>query len=181
MATISVKRWWKACEIPLAETNWSNIKLYCADGNECWEWTECVYFIRLAPPYMIAYGDTEESDSPLIYIGSGAVRQRWGGHRKWMNPLGRWLPGGRYEFWMFQNELYKEIESDVLALFREKYGRLPLANLRGGASDQEHSYDDTLYQVADADRRYWWALRPTQPDVKEYFETGIVTVEQPEL
>jgi hypothetical protein len=136
------------------------------------------YFIRLSPPYMIAYGDSDEVDSPLIYIGSGAVRQRWAGHRVWIGALGRWLPGARYEFWIWQHDLYKEIESDALLLFRERYGRLPLANLKGGTSAQNHSYDDTLYQVAEADCRYWWALRPTQPDVEEYFEKGVVLTEQ---
>jgi hypothetical protein len=178
MAAFSVEKWWKACEIPLVETDWRNIKLYCTETDACWDWNQCIYFIRLSPPYMIACGDSDEGDSPLIYIGSGAVRQRWGGHRAWMGALGRWLPGGRYEFWIWQHDLYKEIESDALLIFRERYRRLPLANLKSGTSAQNHSYDDTLYQVGEADRRYWWALRPTQPDVKVYFEKGVVLTEQ---
>jgi hypothetical protein len=85
MAKVSGLKWWKACEIPLVETEWRNIKLYCSGNDDCWNWNKCVYFIRLAPPFMIAYGDQEEFDSPLIYIGrtkagSGAIKQRWSAH-----------------------------------------------------------------------------------------------------
>lgn len=174
MATISVQKWWKAHEIPLVETDWRNIRLYCDDNDDVWNWNQCVYFIRLAPPYQIAYGNDDKFHSPLIYVGKSAIRQRWSEHRVWMEALGRWLPGARYEVWLFQHALCKGIESDALLLFRENYGRLPLANRRSEEPVQKHSYDDSFYQVAKADRRYWWALRPTQADVEEYFDKGVV-------
>jgi hypothetical protein len=90
------------------------------------------------------------------------------------------LPGGRYEFWVFKHELYEEIESDALVLFRKNYGRIPLANRKREASVQKHSYDETLYQVAEPDHRYWWAMRPTRPEVTEYFEKGAGPGEQDE-
>lgn len=172
MAAILIKRWWKATEIPLVETGWRNIKLYCADTEDVWDWDNCTYFVRLSPPYQIAY---DKADSPLIYVGKGAIKQRWSQHRVWLEALGRWLPGARYEVWLFQDDRCEEIESDALDLFRESYGRLPLANRKAGTSVRKHTYDDSLYQVAEADRRYWWALRPTQPSVKEYFDKGLVS------
>jgi hypothetical protein len=179
MAKIHVEKWWKATEIPLVETDWRNIKLYCKDAGDFWNWSNCVYFIRLGPPYQIAYGGDEESNSPLIYIGKGKIGQRWGGHRNWLEALGRWLPGGRYEMLVFQNDLCNEIESDLLTLFPRHYGRLPLANRKGGAGAQKHTYDDNdLETAAGADRRYWWALRPTQPDVQEYYEKGVLPAKQ---
>jgi hypothetical protein len=172
LAIISIKKWWKATEIPLAETDWRNIKLYCAETQDVWDWTNCVYFVRLSPPFQIAYG---KGDSPLIYIGRGAIKQRWSKHRtNWMNPLGRWLPGARYEVWLFEDDRNTEIETDGLSLFSESYGRLPLANKQGsGAWVRKHNYDESFTQVAEADRRYWWALRPTQADVRTYFDTGV--------
>jgi hypothetical protein len=172
LAIISNIRWWKATEIPLAEPGWHNIKRYCAETQDVWDLTHCVYFVRLSPPFQIAYG---EDDSPLIYIGMGAIKQRWSDHRtNWMNPLGRWLPGARYEVWLFQDTRCAEIEADSLSLFREKYGRLPLANKIGGKSERMHHYDESLKKVARPDPRYWWALRPTQPAVIKYFEKGVV-------
>src|SRR5258708_7653055 len=104
MSHLSFKDWWKACEIPLVETDWRNIKLYCTDANDVWDGSNCVYFIRLGPPYQIAYGNDDESHSPLIYIGQGSIKQRWPGHRGWLAALGRWLPGARYEVWVIEND-----------------------------------------------------------------------------
>jgi hypothetical protein len=176
MAKISVENWWRAHEIPLVETDWRNIKLYCGNTEDVWNWSHCVYFVRLAPPFQIAYGNNDAFHSPLVYIGKGSIRQRWGHHCKtWLRPLGHWLPGARYELWAFDNDRYDEIESDALLLFREKFDRLPLANRRREQALQIHEYDESFYQVAaPGDRRYWWALRPTQPDVKEYFDSGAI-------
>jgi hypothetical protein len=176
MAKVSVSKWWKATEIPLVETEWRNIKLYCSDNEDCWNWTQCVYFIRLAPPYMIAYGDGD-LNSPLIYVGSGALKQRWREHRDWMRELGHWLPGGRYEIWALNHPLYVEIESDALFYFRNICHRLPLVNAKGGGKNQTHSYDDGFTQVYDSDRRHWWALRPIRKELKDAFEKGTLPAE----
>lgn len=184
MAHISVKQWWKAREIPLVETKWRHIKLYRDNEVDISNWSRCVYFIRLAPPFQIAYGENDNSNSPLIYIGKGAIRQRWIHHcKEWIGPLGDLLPGARYEVWAFQHDLCEEIESDALRLFQQGYNRLPLANRIGGVGRQKHTYDESLYQVAgvdERDHRYWWALRPTQADVKEYFEKGALPSENDE-
>jgi hypothetical protein len=178
MVDITIKKWWKACGIPLAETDWRNIRLYSSENEDVWKWTQCIYFIRLAPPFQIAYGPNDESNSPLIYIGKGAIKQRWAEHTKWISDLGHWLPGARYEVWLFQHPLCAEIESDALWLFRQAFGRLPLANRRRENSRKKHEYDKNLHQVSEHDRRYWWALRPTQKDVKEYFDRGIVPADE---
>jgi hypothetical protein len=172
--------WWKALEIPLSESDWRNVKLYCAlDTN--WESDkEYVYVIRLSPPFAIHY---ERADTPIIYIGrahnASSVKQRWNSHiANWIKPLGRWLPGGRYDMWVLEDHRYKEIESDFLTLFKQEFGRLPLANFQGGVPDGivRHTYDEgELGGLADAtsDRRYWWALTPLQADVKAYFDKGV--------
>jgi hypothetical protein len=169
-----VPEWWKAYGIPLTETDWRNIKLYCTASEDCWDWTEAVYFVRLAPPFLIRYGADDEYDTPLIYIGCGALKQRWGAHCKdWLSGLGRWLPDGRYEIWAFEHPQYRKIEQDALFKFQKNYRRLPLANRNGGA-DNQIEYDDAFYEVDRKDRRHWWALSPLQPDVLEYFNKGVL-------
>ena len=171
MATVVSVNWWKACEVPLAETEWKNIKLYC--NRELPAHVKGIYFIRLAPPFMIRYGSDEEFDTPLIYVGCGKdVKMCWDRHRRnWLPGLGGWLPGGRYEFWGFEHKDYKNIEQDALFKFKDEYGRLPLAN-RNGGSDKNLSYNEAFHEVVKGDSRYWWAISPIQPIVREYLKTG---------
>jgi len=64
-------KWWKASEIPLGETEWKNVELYC--HQEMPQGVPGVYFIRLSPPFTIRYGTDEEYDTPLIYFEKGAL------------------------------------------------------------------------------------------------------------
>ncbi|WP_147292642.1 hypothetical protein [Undibacter mobilis] len=170
MATIAEVNWWRATEIPLTESDWRNIILYCSGSNEVWDWKNSIYFIRLGPPYQIAY---DKDDSPLIYIGRGSIAQRWSSHRQWLEPLGRTLPNARYEVWAFDDARCIDIEANALNLFLDAYGRIPLANRnRPGSTKVKYVYDNMFTQVAAGDRRYWWSIRPTHPDVQEYYDRG---------
>jgi hypothetical protein len=178
MKEIKIKKWWKATEIPLVENDWRNIRRYCDEEHEWWTWNRSVYFVRLSPPFQIKYSEkAKEPYSPIIYIGQGAIADRWKYHRQWISALGYWLPGARYEIWATAHENCKEIESDSLTMFREHYGRLPLANRKSGGSKKVFNYDDTFHLVDKADRRYWWGLVPTQKDLSEYFEKGKAAVQ----
>jgi hypothetical protein len=86
MAHIERADWWKAKEIPLVETDWRNIRLYCEQRENPFDRDRCLYVVRLAPPYAITYGDDErhEVTSPLLYVGSGSIQQRWSTHREWL-------------------------------------------------------------------------------------------------
>jgi hypothetical protein len=166
---VQVKGWWKAKEIPLGETDWRNIRLYWTQEADFWDWKDTSYFIRLAPPFCIRYG---EVDSPLVYIGSGAIQNRWPNHRDKLRALGETLPGGRYEIWVMRDAKYEDIEADALLMFRSWTGFLPLINRKVESDSVRHKYEKDFLSVADADRRYWWAVSPRRPDIEEYLNKG---------
>lgn len=179
MEDVELMEWWKAREMPLLETDWRNIKLYCESEENPFEWTRCVYVIRLAPPFCIAYGDDSEIESPLIYVGSGSISQRWSDHRDWLYELGHTIPGGRYEVWVCQPRtqknytFYEQIEADILDFFRNKTGYLPLRNLKLEGDTGRHTYADGFFdEIIKPDRRYAWAIYPRLGQIREYYEKG---------
>jgi hypothetical protein len=169
MAHVKLQEWWHAREIPLGETKWPNIKLYFHEDGAAREWTRCVYFIRLAPPYAVVYGDDCQLESPLVYVGSGSIKQRWGAHRVWLKQLGDAIPGGRYEVWVSQPrlqrrlEFYKDIEADIIGEFRRRTGFLPFFNRSTPSTKRQHTYDAGFFDsMFKSDRRYGWAIYPRQ-------------------
>ena len=168
MANVELPTWWKAKEIPLIEADWRNIRLYCEQSSNPFEWDRCLYVVRLSPPYALIYGDSKQLVSPLLYVGSGDIRQRWASHRKWLYELGHAIPGGRYEVWVCQprrpgnQDFYADIEAAILTNFRERTGKaLPLRNQRIETSSREHIFADGFFEdIIRDDRRYLWAMRP---------------------
>ena len=180
MPEINDIKWWKATEIPLSESDWRNIRLYSDSdsGINPFEWERCVYCIRLSPPFAIHYGDTkkEELISPLVYVGSGSIAQRWSNHREWLTYLGYTIPGGRYEVWVCKprvknsDEAYAGVEGHLLTKFREKTDYLPLRNKKVQSANKRHTYGDNIYnEIVKADRRYIWAIWPRSGDLNEMY------------
>lgn len=177
MAYVQIDNWWKAKEIPLIEADWRNIRIYCEQEVNPFNWDKCLYIIRLAPPYAITYGDDCELSSPLVYVGSGNISNRWSSHRDWLYELGHAIPGGRYEVWVCQPKcqnieaFYEDIEADILTRFREKTkGYLPLRNKRVERTTRQHEYGDGFFNaVIDADRRYDWAMYPLHGDIESWY------------
>jgi hypothetical protein len=170
---IKLPDWWIASEIPFIESDWRNIQLYCNEPETPWKWKNAIYLIRLSPPFAIRYSN--EISSPLIYIGSGDVEQRWSYHRWWLQRLSYYLPGARYEVWISHHLEFKRVEADALFIFQDKTKRLPLMNRRSEAGNRgdEHGYDKDYYSTfIKADRRYFWSIEPFQKDVREYFDKG---------
>ncbi|WP_144031541.1 hypothetical protein [Bradyrhizobium cosmicum] len=172
---VKIPAWWTATEIPLIENDWRNIKLYCRNSSleTPWDWKNAIYLVRLSPPFAIRYSDS--LSSPLIYVGSGAIRQRWAYHRWWLERLGYYLPGARYEVWVSRHAQYKRIEADALFNFQNHAGRLPLMNRRmeeQNRGDPEDYQENYHVDLIDRDRRYFWAIEPIERDVLEYFDKG---------
>lgn len=179
MTKISID-WWKATEIPLAEADWRNIRLYSANQSSInpFDWVRCVYAIRLAPPFAVHYGNTEKETliSPLIYLGSGSIAERWSSHREWLTELGHAIPGGRYEVWVCRPRVrnsdtaYAGLEGYLLQTFRSRTGYLPLRNRKVQSGNERHEYDEELYkQIIEADRRYLWAVWPTRGHLTDMY------------
>ena len=160
--------WHKVKEIPLAERDWKSIRLYFdeASAGNFLDWENCIYLFRLSPPYCVRYN---EEKTPLIYIGSGAIKQRWGSHRDWLTALAPTLPGVRYEVWIAQHPLFRDIESDALYEFKRWCGLLPLVN-RQAANPAKLTYaEEELERIVEYDKRYSWALHPVRADLEEYY------------
>jgi hypothetical protein len=160
--------WHKVKEIPLAERDWKSIKLYFdqANAGNFLDWENCIYLFRLSPPFCIKYNDEQ---TPLIYIGSGAIKQRWATHRDWLAELGATLPGARYEVWIAQHLSFREIEADALYQFKEWCRLLPLVN-RKAANPAKLLYgENEIESIVEYDKRYSWALYPMRADLEEYY------------
>jgi hypothetical protein len=176
MAHVEIAEWWKAKEIPLIEADWRNIRLYCEQHENPFDWERCLYIIRFAPPYALTYGDESQLISPLLYVGSGFIRQRWATHRGWLYQLGHAIPGGRYEVWVqrprsqHNEEFYKDIEADILSHFRAATGCLPFRNLRVEGTPRRHTYESGFFdEIIGHDRRYIWAMYPISGPAREWY------------
>jgi len=160
MAFIKIDNWWMAKEIPLIEADWRNIRIYCEQSVNPFDWERCLYIVRLSPPYAIIYGDDGNVVSPLIYVGSGSIKSRWSTHREWLFELGRVIPGGRYEVWVCRprcqnnDALYEDIEADILVRFKERTkGVLPLRNKRVEGTPRRHEYGQGFIETLIQDDR----------------------------
>ncbi len=95
MADLTELEWWKAREIPFIEWNWASIRRYLPeDEGDVLSEKRCTYVVRMSPPYLISYN---RGESPVVYVGSGNINQRWSNHRDWLHEIGLSLPGSRYE------------------------------------------------------------------------------------
>ena len=181
MAHVTIDEWWKAQEIPLVEINWRNIKRYCGERSDAFDWERCVYFFRLSPPLLIAYGEDGDLESPLLYVGSGTLSQRWSTHRAWLRQLGQLIPGGRYEVSVCRPRLqrtesfYKDIEADIINEFHSKTGYYPLRNRRREKAPRKHTYEPDFFgRIFQGDRRYFWAIYPTENNIlKDSYYRGV--------
>lgn len=142
---------------------------------------QCVYVIRMLGSHIIAY---ENGDSPTLYIGRGRVTDRLARH------LDRWLSyvceigiDTQVEVRILMPrhrsnpDYYKSVESDLIDIFRKRYGAIPFFNSR-----PENKYANKVrYTEArvkefrrligiGSGKRPLWAIRPTpaNPDFATY-------------
>ena len=129
----------------------------------------------------MAYGDGLELESPLIYVGSGNLKQRWMSHTKWLIEFGLTLPNGRYEVWFCQPKrkgpnaglFYKDVEADVLQWFRNKTGYLPFSNKKLQVPKYDNEYDKDFFKSLTAtDSRYHWVLYPRTAPLSTIYYKG---------
>ena len=104
-----------------------------------------VYVITLAGNIGIKYG---KNVSQVLYIGRGAIKQRLNDHLKiWIPAITSSIYDFSLCFWMTELKrknnanFFKEVESDLLWDFREKYKTTPLQNkIMGKVNNKYHNY-----------------------------------------
>ncbi|WP_135380791.1 hypothetical protein [Vibrio tasmaniensis] len=103
--------------------------------------------------YVVTIGDNLSIDyqglpSKVLYIGRGQLRSRINSHLKfWLKNLSDSLQDISIHIWMTEvkvrgnNQIYKEVETDLLSHFYHKYDALPLQNAKNGDfHEKEHDY-----------------------------------------
>lgn len=146
--------------------------------DECWEYerdyplsdvSQGVYVITLSGSLSIAYGN-EYKPSKVLYIGRGQIRNRIFTHFKnWVRYLSDSLQDITLDIWMTEikvngsKDAYKEVEADLLAYFKEKFGEYPLENKKSGDNNQKrHDYcsewNKPLHNPSNIQNG--WAIKP---------------------
>ena len=170
--------WWKAKEVPFIEWNWRSIQKYFDEEKQNVLGSErCVYVVRMSPPFSISYGD---DDSPLLYVGSGHIGNRWSMHRTWLHEVGLSLPGARYEVWVCAPRVRNnpnvddDVEAEIIERFCAKFGVLPLRNQRIEHPRIKHEYGEDFFRTiwAGKDKRYRWAVYPIFGEIEEFYNCG---------
>lgn len=145
--------------IPDEHWNWIDNKIRNAilyTISDCWaehEWpsslsevTQGIYIITLADNLSIDYNGLP---SPVMYIGRGQILKRISSHLKeWVRYFSESLQGISFDIWMTEIkvrglvEAFKDVETDLLSYFYEKFSRYPIQCSQGGRShEREHEYN----------------------------------------
>ena len=131
------------------------------------EITQGVYVITLSDNLSIDYNGAL---SKVLYIGRGRIRSRIYNHLKlWVRYLSDSLRDISLDFWMAEIRVngnkyaFKEVESDLLNSFYERFNRYPLQNKKSGDyHEKNHEYHDNwsapLRNPSNIQRG--WAIRP---------------------
>lgn len=147
----------------LIRTGWPELR---RDG-------QCVYVVRITGDVAIHY---PRRHSPVIYIGEGKAYSRVSEHAgKWLVDLVSAIPQVGVSIRIAEarrrnrEDFYKDVEADLLRIFRERFGTLPWFNRQG-----ERSREGRLEYDEDAMRELRtqlgvgkgntvrWAIRPTK-------------------
>lgn len=93
---------------------------------------QSVYVVRVVGPYVIDY---PKRASPTVYIGEGKAEGRLVTHAgNWIADLLRDLPECELEIALLEpalpnrTDFYRCVEGDLLAMFKSRFGCLPLCN-----------------------------------------------------
>jgi hypothetical protein len=122
--------------------------------TECWEENATKEFSKVSQGvYVITLSDNLSIDyngksSQVIYIGRGQIKSRLKEHLAlWIRDLSDSLQDIAFDVWMMEvfvrgnANAFKEVESDLLKDFEDRFGCLPLQNKkRGDYKEKEHDY-----------------------------------------
>ena len=105
-----------------------------------------VYVIKLSGSICIHYPNKE---SQVIYIGRGKIRNRIKIHlTNWVTHFSESLHDIKFQIWMTEIKVpgspnaFKDVEANLLEIFEEEYGDLPIQNSKGGNyHNKDHNYN----------------------------------------
>lgn len=175
-------------KVPDDQRKWIEKKVVTsilADVDAAWakaEWAaplsqveKGVYVITMAGNLCIEY---KVRPSQVLYIGRGKLRNRLYGHMKnWITYFTESLQDIRFRFWMTEIKVpgsanaFKEVESDLICRFQEKFGEFPLLNHKNGdVCHKYHTYGPSLTVPFQNDRsiKAGWSIKPMQEN--EWFK-----------
>lgn len=130
-----------------------------------------IYVIRIERPFTFLY-QTEDTEkhSPVVYIGKGQFQKRITTHIKsWVGHLSSSIPGLKISIFHCEPKkqrlgpICEDVEADLLAIFEETYGRLPLRNRRREPRRGHHEYDVTQINRVlhpGSGKGFHWAIKP---------------------
>jgi len=128
-----------------------------------------VYIITIDDNLSIDY---DNEPSKVLYIGRGQLRSRINSHLKyWLKHLSDSLQDISIRFWMTEIKVkgnktaYKEVETDLLWHFHEKFGVFPLQNTKSGDSHEKyHDYckDWNLPLRNPTNINQGWSIKPLE-------------------
>ncbi|THG37785.1 hypothetical protein [Sphingomonas olei] len=130
-----------------------------------------VYIIRMAGSFIIDYPD---GASPVVYIGRGDSVSRLARHlKRWATDVFKWGSDSNLEVRILRPartgryDYFANVEADLLRMFYQRYGGLPMMNKRfedsyAGVVDYGKTQQDKLWASIGIGKgvRYKWAIRP---------------------
>jgi hypothetical protein len=146
--------------------------------SECWEEnsekefsevSQGIYIITLSDNLSIDYNN---EPSQVIYVGRGQIKNRLKAHLAlWIRDLSDSLQDISFDVWMTEVRVkgnanaFKEVESDLLNDFYEKFGCFPLQNKKFGDSHNKiHDYVDDWNKPLKNPSRHsvknGWSIKP---------------------
>lgn len=146
--------------------------------SECWEENTEKEFSKVSQGiYVITLSDNLSIDyngepSQVIYIGRGQIESRLKAHLKnWIRDLSDSLQDIAFDVWMAEVRVkgnanaFKEVESDLLYDFNERFGCLPLQNtIHGNYNYKNHDYFDDWNKPLKNPSRHpiknGWSIKP---------------------
>jgi hypothetical protein len=133
-----------------------------------------VYVITLSGNICIQYPNKE---SQVVYIARGKIRSRIKIHlTNWVTHFSESLHDIKFQIWMTQIKIpgapnaFKDVEADLIEIFEEEYGDIPIQNSKGGNyHNKDHNYNAEWKSPLKVDPSInsGWCIKP-MPD-NEWF------------
>lgn len=130
-----------------------------------------VYVVSFSENIYVQY---KKSNSKIIYIGKGQIRNRIRSHlNNWITFISESLQDMRIDISFAEirvkkaERAFEEVESDLLETFMQRFGEYPLLNkISGRSHHKNHEYQNaSLNLLRSQNSKKGWAIRPMPNNV----------------